>query len=435
MRQGLANTFVRVFNSFKTMIVLCLAIAGSASIGTFLPQDQGPAVILTSTFPGWLKQLLLAIRAHDVYHAPWFLALLALLFLNIAVGTWIRFPPIWRRILMKVPGTPKPHALPNAVVLDRAPEPALLLRFAKRGYRATDLGDGQVFLESQKWVRWYTSVIHLSLFLILAGSILGGLMGVKHSTPLFEGDELKGHEWFETARTKGVAAAEPAGFSVKLDKFWMAFRPTGQVKQYYSDLTVTPAGGAPYQKRIMVNEPLIVDGVYFYQSYWGIGALSLRTGDTTRQISLTPAKSGGSISEPFAVGAGRYVLFVRDVGQPAVLVAADTLETAGSLLPGLPLDLAGTKVELLRYHLFSGLESKRDPGIPLVYLGCGLLLLGLAGMPIAHKEAWLLCGPDGRWHLGGRATKGKLMMQKELAAIAADWNAGAASAAPLAQGA
>lgn len=436
MPLGLSGPFVRIFNSLKTMIALKIAVAAAASIGTFLPQDKGPEVILTSTFPDWLKAVLLGIQAYDVYHAPWFLTLLALVFLNVAVGTWIRFPPIWRRIFTKLPATPKADALPSAAALTRAPSEELLRRFAKRGYRATALGGGQVFLESQKWVRWYTTVIHLSLFAILAGAMIGGLAGVKHSTPLFEGDEMTGAEWYATAPTKGRLAPAPANFKVRLDRFWMAFRPTGMVKQYYSDLTITPAHGATYTKRIMVNEPLIVDGVYFYQSYWGVGALTLRVDDTTRRIDLTPAKSGGTISEPFEVGGRPVVLFVRDVGQPAVIVDSATLQTVGSLLPGLPLKLAGSNVELMRYHLYSGLESKRDPGIPLVYFGCGLLLLGLAAMPIAHKEAWILQGEDGGWMLGGRATKGKLMMQKELDAIASGWNGGmAASAPPLVQGA
>ena len=109
------------FGSVKLAIILLLLVAGASVIGTVLPQDQGPAVVENSAFPPALKQVLLTIKAYDVYHAFWFNFLLALLFLNLAVCTYLRFPPTWRRYQMKTPPTPPVAGLQETVPVAAAP--------------------------------------------------------------------------------------------------------------------------------------------------------------------------------------------------------------------------------------------------------------------------------------------------------------------------
>ncbi|MNL81875.1 hypothetical protein D3C87_2091080 [compost metagenome] len=56
------------------------------------------------------------------------------------------------------------------------------------------------------------------------------------------------------------------------------------------------------------------------------------------------------------------------------------------------------------------------------------MIFGLAMIGVSHREVWLRRTQDG-WVLAGRTHKGRVMLRKELQAIAAVWPAGAPSQA------
>jgi cytochrome c biogenesis protein len=413
---------VAFFGSLKLAIVLLLASALGSVVGTVIPQDQGVRVIQDGAFAPWLKTLLLGIQAHDVYHATWFLFLLALLFVNLAVCTWLRFPPTWKRYRLAVPPAPSVAGLQALQRLGAAPDERRLAALRKRGWRVVRLGEDVVYAEKHKFSRLSPTFIHISLFLVIAGAIWGGLSGVKHSLPLQVGQTAGSRAIWAEAYQRGRLAAAPPAFDLRLDAFRMEFRPSGLVKQYYSDLTVTPLDGRPpFTRTLWVNEPLIVDGMYFYQSFWGVGAVSWAIDGRSERQPLTQAKTGGYMSRPFKVGGTQYMLFLRSLDEPAMLVDTRDFQPRAEVVPGLPVTLDGHRFAIDAYHLYSGLETKLDPGIPLVYLGCGMMLLGLALLPFRHCEAWIRQDAEG-WLIGGRVHRGRVVLQRELAQLAAVWN-------------
>lgn len=417
----LKQEFLVFFGSVKLAIVLLLLIALASVIGTVLPQNEGPSVIQNANFHPLMKQVLFALKAHDVYHAFWFNFLLALLFLNLAVCTYLRFPPTWRRYQMLNPPAPPVKALQEAVPVASAPDEAQLDLLRKRGYRIAEIPNGEYFAEKGKFVRLGPTFIHISLFAIIAGAIIGGFTGMKNSLPMMVGETIGSDEIFKTAYIRGSLSAETSPFKLRLDGFRMDFRPNSQVKQYYSELTVMPEKGEPYKKTIWVNEPLVHEGVYFYQSFWGIGGLRYAVGDgAPTQVILQQAKSGGYISQPFSVDGQEYVFFVRALEQPTLVVSVKSLEPVAQLVPGTNAVIGSKTVKLTDYQLFSGLETKRDPGIPLVYFGCGVLIFGLAMVGTSHREVWIRRTETG-WVLAGRTHKGRVMLRKELETVARLW--------------
>ncbi|HEY9724649.1 MAG TPA: cytochrome c biogenesis protein ResB [Oscillatoriaceae cyanobacterium] len=424
-RASFKREFLTFFGSLQLAIGLLLAIAAASIIGTVLPQDQGPAVITSSSFNPALKSVLLGIQAYDVYHTFWYQFLLATLFLNLAVCTYLRFPPTWRRYQMKVPKAPPVAALQENVELGAAPEEARLDVLRKRGYRI--MQDGEVvFAEKNKFVRLGPTFIHISLFAIIAGAIVGGLFGTKNSLPMQLGDTLTSQAIYDTSYVKGPLSRPPAPFKLRLDNFRMVFHPTGQVKQYYSRITFTPEGQVPEHLRIWVNEPFVYRGQYFYQSFWGIGGFTyILDGGAPMRMNLTQLKAGGYVSKPFAIGDASYVLFAKDLDQPAMLISTKTFNPEAQVVPGVTFKLHGHLFQLKTYHLFSGFQTKNDPGIPVVYFGCGVLIFGLAMVPFSHRELWIRRGEQG-WVLAGRTHKGRLMLRREMDEIAAAW--GTASA-------
>ena len=419
--------FLTFFGSLKLAIALILLIAAGSVIGTVIPQDQGPEVIRTGAFPDWLKSVLMAARAYDVYHAFWFVFLQALMFLNLAVCTYLRFPPTWRRYQMKAPGTPGVASLPEVMRLASGPTPLKLDALRKRGWNVMPQANDVLFAEKNKFVRLAPTFIHISLFLIMGGAIWGGLSGVKHSVPIMVGESVGSDQIVEQAFLRGRFHSEPAPFDLTLDAFRMEFRPSGQVKQYYSDITITPRDGRPPFKQTMwVNEPLIHDGMYFYQSFWGVGGVTYAIDGKPTRATLTQARTGGYMSRPFTLGGEEYMFYLRGLEEPGLLVSTKDFEPKAQVVPGHEAKLHGQTFKIDEYHLFSGLETKIDPGIPLVYLGCGMMILGLCMLPFRHREVWLRQDEAG-WLIGGRTHRGRVMLKREMADLARLWDAEAAA--------
>lgn len=420
--RGWKREFLVFFGSLKLAIFLLLAIAAASIVGTVIPQDQGPAVIREAAFGDVLKGVLMAIQAYDVYHASWFVTLLVLLFVNLAVCTYLRFPPTWRRYRLRTVPAPAVSGLTEVHRLVVPPDEMHLDSLRKRGWRVHPQTETVYFVEKNKFVRLAPTFIHISLFLIIAGGIWGGLTGVKHSLPVMVGESLTSDTIVETAYQKGRLHQFPPPFDLRLDAFRMEFRPSGMVKQYYSDVTVTPRDGRPaYQKTLWVNEPLVHDGMYFYQSFWGVGAATWQIDGKRERQKLTQSKTGGYMSRPFVLGGKNLILFLRALEEPAILLTIEGLMPVAQVVPGLPIELGGQRFALDGYHLYSGLETKTDPGIPLVYLGCGLLIFGLVLLPFRHCEAWIRRDEAG-WLLGGRTHRGRVILRRELATLAQLWN-------------
>lgn len=414
--------FLTFFGSVKLAITLILAIAAGSIIGTVIPQDQGPAVVADGQFPAWLKQVMMATTAYDVYHAFWFLFLQALMFLNLSVCTYLRFPPTWRRYQLTMPAAPPVSSLPEIARLGASPDESRLDALRKRGWSVHPVSEGVWFAEKNKFVRLSPTFIHISLFMVMGGAIWGGLTGVKTSLPLMVGETVASEKIVMEARQRGRLAAEASAFDLKLDAFRMEFRPGGQVKQYYSDVTISPRDGRkPYQQTLWVNEPLIVDGMYFYQSFWGVGGVTYSIDGVTTRQELVQAKTGGYMSKPFKLGPAEYMLYLRSFEEPALLVSTKDFEPKGQVVPGIENQVDGATFAIDEYHLYSGLETKVDPGIPLVYLGCGLMILGLCMLPFRHREVWLRRDETG-WLMGGRTHRGRVMLRREMADLQKMWD-------------
>ena len=116
--------------------------------------------------------------------------------------------------------------------------------------------DGSTGIYAWKGVmgRLGSDVTHISLLLILLGAIVGSFAGYKDFKAVYVG---------------GTFSVPDADFNLRLDKFWIEYYDTGQIRQYNSLLTVLEGGKEVLTKQIWVNEPLYYKGIRFYQSSYG----------------------------------------------------------------------------------------------------------------------------------------------------------------------
>jgi cytochrome c biogenesis protein len=64
----------------------------------------------------------------------------------------------------------------------------------------------------------------------------------------------------------------------------------------------------------------------------------------------------------------------------------------------------------------TGLQIKADPGIPLVYAGFGLLMLGVIMSYVSHSQVWAL-EQGGTVYVGGRTNRAQVAFERELLAL------------------
>jgi cytochrome c biogenesis protein len=83
----------------------------------------------------------------------------------------------------------------------------------------------------------------------------------------------------------------------------------------------------------------------------------------------------------------------------------------------------------------SGILLKRDPGVPLVYAGFAIALLGGSLSLIATRQLWAIADPEnGRLHVAGLCNRNLTAFANELPALLATLQQqGDQSSAPAAQ--
>ena len=395
---------VKFFSSVKLAIALIILITLASILGTLIPQGRSAAEYAARY--GSLAGPFSSLQLTRLYQSGWYLTLLILFALNIAVCTGTRLSAKWRRAfgppaaadaqglaLLKTRSKFR-LALPLAAARDRVAGP-----LRARGYRLTEASPakGLSLLARKKRLGWFGSdVVHLGLLVILAGGFVSGLGGRRADLALLEGQ---------------TAEVPRASFKVRLDKFETVYYPQGGVKDWKSTVTVVENGAPVLTRVVEVNHPLSYRGFSFYQTRYGrdwdtstVELLIKKTADPSfaKSVSL---KTGERIAvdDPdvshvavrrfvpdLVIGEGQKVQSrSQEPNNPAALVEAwkgeerlfsgwvfarypDFGQGHGAAKPPVSFVLKSYAAAP-----FSVLEAAKDPGANLIWLGCLLVTAGL----------------------------------------------------------
>jgi len=206
-------------------------------------------------------------------------------------------------------------------------------------------------------------------------------------------------------------------FSIRCDDFSVTYyENTGRPKDYKSDLVVLRDGREVVRKTIEVNDPLVVDDIYFYQSSYGpTGKPGWVVLDVTPPGRTRPrryrARIGGSFLVEGTDTSIHVVSFVPDFDivdhnvvqrsnemiNPAVYLSAkkgERLLFSGWLFPKYPTYNSPTGDYRIRFvdywgWQYTGLQVAYDPGVEVVWIGCSLLVVGLLiSFFHSHERVW-----------------------------------------------
>jgi cytochrome c biogenesis protein len=427
MFKRLRNELLPILADLRFAIVLLLAIALFSISGTVIEQEQSvefykanyPEAPALFGFLTW--KVLLVIGLDHVYKTWWFLSLMILFGTSLATCTFTRqFPALKAARTWKFYDRPRQfEKLALSTTLKTESLAPLAQALQQKRFKVFQ-ADNALYARKGLAGRIGPIVVHASMILILLGAIWGTFTGFMAQELVPSGDAFRVQNIVQAG--SWARPQIPKDWSMRVNRFWIDYTSTGDIDQFYSDLSVLDPQGQEIDRRtIHVNQPLKHDGVTVYQTDWAIAGVKVRVNKSPifrLPMARLPVQGGRlwgtwvPIKPDMSAGIS---LVARDL-QGTVVVYDTAGKMVGSLRTGMSLSVEGIDLSLLEVIGSTGLQIKADPGIPFVYAGFGLLMLSVMMSYVSHSQVWALLENE-TLYLGGRTNRGQILFERELVEV------------------
>jgi len=446
------------FASVRLTVGVLLSLAVTSIIGTVIPQNEAPAnYVRAFGLQGY--RLLEALDLVDMYHAWWFQLLLLLLVLNIVVCSVERLRATWPIIFARKPRYRLERFEKSAIQAELSADvPPEALRQAvqsvlgRRFKRLATLpaADGREAVCAERWrlSRLGVYVVHLSVVLLVAGAMIGGLFGFEGYVNIPEGDAT------DTVVLRDGSGTRRLPFAIRCNDFSLSFYPNGAPKEYRSSLSLLRGGRVIHEKEIIVNDPLRFEGINIFQSSYGklppplpaegagpperlaVHVLSNHSGRTYHQEGAI----GDQLDLPEGLGTLRldaYRPAAEFMGQPLGPAVEATLVHPGQEPIKLTLPLRFAAFDKMRRgrvaiavasavpmpeRYYTGLQVTRDPGVRVVYVAFAVMIIGcLVTFFMSHQQLCVVVRPRRRGSavaVYGVTNRNKMAMHRQVELLA-----------------
>ncbi len=440
LKKSLRSSVLPLLADLRLAIALLLAIAVFSISGTVIEQEQS-AAFYQANYPedpalfGFLSwKVLLFLGLDHVYSTWWFLSLLVLFGLSLGTCTFLRQWPALKaaRTWQFYEKARQFDKLALSTTLSTDAFEPLAIALEQQRYRVFR-SDNAIYARKGIAGRIGPIIVHASMILVLLGSIWGAFTGFMAQELIPSQSEFKVQNIVRAGIWSGSQI--PKDWSVRVNRFWIDYTPDGIIDQFYSDLSVLDSTAQEVtRKTIHVNEPLRYRGVTLYQTDWGISAVKVRINKSpTFQIPMAQLQTqvegnrlwGTWVPIKPDLSAG-ISLLSKDL-QGSVVVYDTAGQLVGSLRTGMSLEVDGVTLHLDEVLGSTGLQIKADPGIPFIYAGFGLLMIGVVMSYVSHSQCWVLLNDD-LVYFGGRTNRAQVQFEQEFLEIIAVTEATTASA-------
>jgi len=437
--EGFLDILFDLFRSIKLTIGLLILLAVVSIIGTIIKQNA-PSAEYIERYGVDLYNVLNFFNLFDMYHSWWFSAILILLVINLIACSIGRI----QGIVSQVFRGPETKGLEDSMVRTlpyvervRASAPSKkeeeIQTYLKKWLRSPDRIETEssitLYSEKGRFSRLGFPITHLSILIILIGGLLGSLYGFRGFVNILEGEAVDQ----VYLRVKDEEIAKPLGFRVRCDDFSLTYydlpgRKEKHVKEYASILTILNNGQEVLKQTIQVNHPLRYKGLAFYQSSYGaIHNVSLGVQrKNKKQKTVIRLMEGETAPIPDSNAAIRILRYAHQVhnfgeGVQVVLFKPNQEPRPFWLLKNFPqLDQQRRDEFFLTFEGFTekeytGLQVTRDPGVWIVWVGSGLMILGLIiSFFFSHQRVWVRLpkSSEGEIILAGSTNKNRVTFEK-----------------------
>ncbi|MFO7628638.1 MAG: cytochrome c biogenesis protein ResB [Prochlorococcaceae cyanobacterium] len=260
-------------------------------------------------------------------------------------------------------------------------------------------------------------LVHAGMIVLMVGAAWGSLAGQRLEQFLAPGRQL------DLVDRRGQEQ-----LSLALNSFAVERDPAGRPEQFRSQLQLSAPDGQPlWRGEISVNHPLRYRGMTVYQADWALAAITVQLGRSPLlQLPLQPFPQLGEqvwgLVLPTRPDGSEPVLLTASSEQGPVEVYGSDAKRLGQLIPGGDaIDIQGLPLRVGSILPASGLLLKRDPGVPLVYSGFAVALLGGGLSLLATRQLWAIAEPErGRLHVAGLCNRNLTAFARELPLLLAD---------------
>lgn len=414
--------------NLRLAIVLLLAIALFSISGTVIEQGE-TLQFYQANYPeapalfGFLTWKVIKIIGLDhVYKTWWFLSILILFGSSLTACTFThQFPALKAAQTWKFYQKPRQYeklALSTQLSGGHLNELEQVLQ--NRRYRVFREGN-TIYARKGLIGKIGPIIVHASMLLILAGAIWGTLTGIMAQQLIPSGETFTINNIVEAGSLAQLNVFKD--WSVRVNRFWIDYRDDGNIDQFYSDLSVLDKNQQEVDRQtIHVNKPLRYRGVTLYQTDWAIAGLKVRMNNSPiLQLPMGQLKTGGNTRIW-----GTWIPTKTDLSDGVSAIATDLQGTVllygsdGKLIAtarsGMALEVNGVKLTIVDLIGSTGLQIKIDPGIPLVYTGFGLLMIGVIMSYVSHSQIWAL-QKNGQCFIGGRTNRALVTFEREVIQI------------------
>ncbi len=383
--------FVRTFGNVLFAVSLFVVWGLLTLVGVIVDQGKDPSQYFAS-YAAPIARAILRLNFDNVYHSPWYVGIVGLILLSLAVCTFKRVIPARLPRLHPV----KIEKIPLNATFDaegdaNAVRAEIAAALSARGWHVRERvfgGDEWSFADRHNWARRGVLVAHLGFVIVAAGTTLYWARGFSGETAVLTGQAV------EIPQTHAVLRLDSFRYKIQpiMTKSGMVYQPV----DYVSRVTVTGNDGVARAETVRVNHPIDVDGTLYYQASYGFG-IRFRAEHDGRPVPAASARTlleGDALDVP---GTGRSVVyerFVPTLDRQSGMPSADPRVNAPGVILGVEqggnslgealvplrtwIDAGnGWRVIPERYVLYSGFQYRYDPGMPLVGIGAFVLLAGL----------------------------------------------------------
>ena len=413
-----SNLILRRLANLQFAIGMLLFIGVLIAIGTFIEQDQSIVFYQTNYpesqpifgFVDW--HFIYFLSLNKIYTSYWFAFILFVFASSLIACTFTTQLPLLKKFkLWQFRKNPKQFEQLNSVNIQDASANNLAFKVHKKDYHLFRQNE-KTYAYSGLLGRVGPIFVHFSILFLIIGSTWSAFNGYTAQQIIPRGEIFHVQNLLKSGNISYI----PQSFSWRVNDFWITYTSEVKTDQFYSDLSLVDNNGYELKRKtVFVNEPMVYNGLTFYQTDWDIVGIKLKLPNQRfLQIPLKKITKGG---KKFWFGSlnldqKNFSIVVNDL-QGRIFFYDSKGLLMNEVLIGQEFLLGENDViQVYDFITSTGLQIKADPGIFTVYFSFLLLMVSIYVSFFTYSQIWLV--EKGTTLLvGGKSNRAVLFFQEE----------------------
>jgi cytochrome c biogenesis protein len=364
-------------------------------------------------------KIIIDLGLNHVYTTWWFITLIIIFSISLLTCTYIQQIPSLK-IARRCQFFRTKNQFTNLKLINKLPNYLLNLLIYKLNLQNYSIFQQQHIIYCYKGLigRIAPIIVHISLILILLGSIISSIGGY-NSQEIISKTNI-----FHTQNVLSVGKfGKIPNVSSRINDFWITYNKNNKITQFYSNISIlNNLGNEIKRQTISVNHPLKYKGITYYQTDWNLSSIRIIDENLNKiqyplSFPLTDKSkiwlSWVTLNDNYTNG---FTILVNNLeGYIALYDKTGVFLRNIELNENLSLNI-GKHLIINDLINSTGLQIKTDPGIPIIYTGFGFLMLSTVISYITYSQIWVI--EDKNFiYIGGSTTRAKFDFELEFSLL------------------